>query len=1351
MTGNDQLSRMVAWLEKFWWFLWLLAIVLGTVLGVWVSAAQAGTLDQMAPGTWLAPPGSALNLPESPGILTESSCSYDQKRQMIECLGGGHLDSFDNGARGLSLATMTWQRLSPTSPKPAPGEGCGAITGPSWQDSGYYLDPVTKQPNPQAPCSRHSYQYVQYVPLLDRLCMMGAFAVYPSGQNTKPIVDCLNPDTGVWEAKGLLPMRGLAHPVASSAVDPLTGDIWWFRGHGHGLMQWHPSTNVWTYRSAPEGRIPEATCTVDTKRRRFVCFAGGSTNPGQMLVLWWAIDDPTPLLVAHEEQTHLTGYTQIANSRRPGFVYVPALDIYALYTGEAIDTDGDGVVDIDFPTSNIIAIDPVTWKAAPVPPAQTNIVTPARPYFVSQQLSTGKIATGWNNAIMGRWMWLADHGVFALVNRQQDPVYFYRPDPVAIATALGQAPPPVDTTPPNPPAALPSTATQTTVTLTWSASTDNVGVTGYVVTRGTTTLATVQALTYTDTGLAPGTSYSYAVKAIDAAGNSSTPTLVTATTLPVIPPLNTIITPLTIHELLPAGEIGTARTNALVTFGLPLAPGVTDVNQLGMQGVSAWQFTPLERWPNGDIKVVLVDAQANVSAGGTVSAALTTGTGPTAGVPMATETMTQVVVTTGTASFTLRKAAHNGLETVTVGSTRLTPPGHTGGFVLTLASGGVLSSLYDTPTVTLERNGPLAAVVRVEGRFRDSTGAAGPAGYTLRYLFTAGSSTVQISATVRNAYDDSKAFLPFKSIEYVVPTLLTNGVAMIATQESATPLERSVRLNATDRFSALQGYTEAFADSAQQGYSTWTMWLGTSGLTTPVNLTDIGARVAINGAPLKNFSADKLTDYLLGFARLTASTQEIGVAFRDMAPYFPAQFTFQGDGTVTVGLFGADNPKTPLTFDWATYETRTFAIAFDTKPVDLPILTASVQRPLFAYAPFDYYRQTKVFWQGNDRIASYPEQQQAFATAGRPGFTIPNDKRLVNRTHDTSDGGSYNQRPWVEALLTRYLQTGTGGALLHGLNIASFWADQFPWHSDGFDAGTKPYGYMGTLLINNANAPRTINGGVRVHHEVDEEHLWPEGMIEAYWLTGDTRYKEALLDFYESAYNADSGASDDGVFYRGGMSLLRIYAMAWRDTGQTRYRDRMTRFLINLVTKQAQLTSPTKLGRIPGTVCAPYASGGPLLSHALFNQGYLTAALMRVLQVMPTSAIFTDPSYPGASVTMQQVRDMLVEVGLWNTTTTYAYPPGGKPYTQPDYNCMPGAPQTTFTTYGPLDGLTGTAWAYEQSPSADLLTKGLQLARYMDAAQLSVASSEVGLLRLLYDATHQVTGVLAPVTGLIIK
>ncbi|WP_164001802.1 lectin [Pyxidicoccus caerfyrddinensis] len=80
-----------------------------------------------------------------------------------------------------------------------------------------------------------------------------------------------------------------------------------------------------------------------------------------------------------------------------------------------------------------------------------------------------------------------------------------------------------DTTPPTAPTQLTGTASGTSVTLSWTGSTDNVGVTGYDVLRNGTKVGTATGTTYADSGLAASTAYTYTVVARDAQGNVSTP------------------------------------------------------------------------------------------------------------------------------------------------------------------------------------------------------------------------------------------------------------------------------------------------------------------------------------------------------------------------------------------------------------------------------------------------------------------------------------------------------------------------------------------------------------------------------------------------------------------------------------------------------------------------------------------------------------------------------------------------------------------------------------------------------------------------------------------------------------
>lgn len=98
-----------------------------------------------------------------------------------------------------------------------------------------------------------------------------------------------------------------------------------------------------------------------------------------------------------------------------------------------------------------------------------------------------------------------------------------------------------DTTAPTAPSGLSATAVSPTqINLAWTASTDSggAGLDRYIIYRGGAEIGRTTAVTYSDNGLTPQTSYSYYVKAIDNAGNvSAASNTASATTLPPTVPI----------------------------------------------------------------------------------------------------------------------------------------------------------------------------------------------------------------------------------------------------------------------------------------------------------------------------------------------------------------------------------------------------------------------------------------------------------------------------------------------------------------------------------------------------------------------------------------------------------------------------------------------------------------------------------------------------------------------------------------------------------------------------------------------------------------------------------------------
>lgn len=136
----------------------------------------------------------------------------------------------------------------------------------------------------------------------------------------------------------------------------------------------------------------------------------------------------------------------------------------------------------------------------------------------------------------------------------------------AAATVTVSSPPQGDTQPPTAPTLTSASANSATqVSLAWTAATDNVGVTGYQILRNGSLLTSVAGgtLSYSDLSVAANTSYTYAVRAVDAAGNVSPQSNTRIVTTPAPPSSNNCGTP-------GAGVFTACYYNNLALSGTPV-------------------------------------------------------------------------------------------------------------------------------------------------------------------------------------------------------------------------------------------------------------------------------------------------------------------------------------------------------------------------------------------------------------------------------------------------------------------------------------------------------------------------------------------------------------------------------------------------------------------------------------------------------------------------------------------------------------------------------------------------------------------------------------------------------------
>ena len=129
-----------------------------------------------------------------------------------------------------------------------------------------------------------------------------------------------------------------------------------------------------------------------------------------------------------------------------------------------------------------------------------------------------------------------------------------------------------DTIAPTAPAGLIGSAVSgTDINISWTASVDSVGVTGYQVFRHNQEIAAVTATTYSDTDLTPGQTYSYTVKAKDQAGNiSSSSNVLTLTTVADVAVTPAPVTPAPVSDTTSPSMPANFNAKLIVALGYPV-------------------------------------------------------------------------------------------------------------------------------------------------------------------------------------------------------------------------------------------------------------------------------------------------------------------------------------------------------------------------------------------------------------------------------------------------------------------------------------------------------------------------------------------------------------------------------------------------------------------------------------------------------------------------------------------------------------------------------------------------------------------------------------------------------------
>jgi hypothetical protein len=337
-----------------------------------ISLTTADVLDDIKPGEWYVAPNSKLSsvqpvpLPSGfTGILSVmaawSGGAYDTKRDRLIIWGGGHTDYSGNEVYAFDIASLKWIRLN------APSKDVGGS-----ESSGIYPD--------NAPRARHTYNYITYVPTIDRFCSAGGTGMYPSGQTNDEITRCFDFEKLAWEAKSIAPTANIG---TLAAYDPVTKKVWSLAGGQSGLFaSWDGAADKWNKFN--ENGWTDYSYTPAIGQGRMVLCGGGKVS------LLDILQPDAPI-----KEMNTTGPDIMVKEYSPGFVYDSKANLFVGWDG------GKDLYALD--------LGKASWTKVAL--ATTNLVTPT---------------AGQKNGTFGRFQYIPSRDLFIGVNGVEDNVYFFR-------------------------------------------------------------------------------------------------------------------------------------------------------------------------------------------------------------------------------------------------------------------------------------------------------------------------------------------------------------------------------------------------------------------------------------------------------------------------------------------------------------------------------------------------------------------------------------------------------------------------------------------------------------------------------------------------------------------------------------------------------------------------------------------------------------------------------------------------------------------------------------------------------------------------------------------------------------
>ncbi|MWC30933.1 carbohydrate binding domain-containing protein [Paenibacillus sp. MMS18-CY102] len=288
--------------------------------------------------------------------------------------------------------------------------------------------------------------------------------------------------------------------------------VYYKQGFNPGYIHYRPEGGAWTTspgvkmeNDAANPGYSKITIDIGTATRMEACFNNGSGS--------WDSNSSKNYFFAIGDNTFVPGANGAAGTVTPGKPGLPPVgNKVTVYYKQGFN-----------PANIHYRPEGGTWTAVPGVKMENDPANVGYSKITIDIGSATRLEACFNNG-SGTWDNNAAKNYFFNVgNNTYTPGANNAPGKVELGVAPG------DTTPPSVPGsvnAAVNTGTPKSVTLTWSASNDNLAVVGYEILRTSGTDAPVKftvgnVLTYTDSTVVVGKTYQYQVRALDAAGNVS--------------------------------------------------------------------------------------------------------------------------------------------------------------------------------------------------------------------------------------------------------------------------------------------------------------------------------------------------------------------------------------------------------------------------------------------------------------------------------------------------------------------------------------------------------------------------------------------------------------------------------------------------------------------------------------------------------------------------------------------------------------------------------------------------------------------------------------------------------------